>query len=99
MVYVNRIHSDTRYLTGQWPFVLYCELFADDRRELEEFARSRLNINRLAWVTVKHHIPCYYLTVREREMSLKAGAIPLDRQQTVAWMKGYIASGRDSFAR
>jgi hypothetical protein len=99
MVYVNPLQGLQYPVEGQWPFVRYCELFADTREELERFARDRLNISRSAWVTVKHCIPCYYLPVFQRKRAIEAGAKELTKHQTVDWMRRYIARSGDPLAR
>ena len=69
-----------------WRYRENCHLFCDgDLQELHAFAVA-LGL-RLEWFQNGAALPHYDLTRRKREQAVRAGAVPVDRQRLVRWVR------------
>ena len=82
-VYVDDLFPTRR--TRRWPYVKACHMIADSRLELFEMANT-LYLD-MDWLQRGGRLEHFDLTSGKRIHALRAGAIPLDRQDFVTKMK------------
>ena len=83
MVYVDQITSVR--INADWPWREACHMFCGDEDELHNFAR-RVGLKR-SWFQDLARFPHYDLTSGKRKSALQCGAMAVDREFVVTWMR------------
>lgn len=91
MIYVDTLQPCPKSARWRWPTA--CHLFTDpttDLGELHKFAR-RIGLQR-AWFQNRPDLPHYDLNPSRRQAAVSAGAVELNREQTVARLRAWRAA-------